>query len=1171
MKAGVNADENPDQSPAEGDAASQKARLERQSRTASTIEDPGTRAVRPEPGAVAPGELSATVPVGGPSDPAATVERRAPETEIVDGSCDETVGEYGEGVLTTPEDSPSVGTDGPAASSSDQFIPDSRYRPVRPHAQGGIGLVWLAQDCQLQREVALKVIQPQFSKRQDQRARFLLEAEITGKLEHPGIVPVYSLGRDAEGRPYYAMRFIRGESLSAAIRRFHGEPGRTSAGSRRKARRANSTPLAFRELLRRFIDVCNAIDYAHSRGVLHRDLKPSNIMLGSYGETLVVDWGLAKVVGSGDIPPVEAGPGGRVESSLAPSMTASSGETAPGTTLGTPAYMSPEQASGLADQIGPASDVYGLGATLYELLTGQVAFSGGKMGELIDRVQRGDFSPPRSVERSLPAPLEAICLKAMALKPEDRYPSVRALARDLEHWLADEPVTAYPERPLERMARWLRQHRSWTYSAIAGLAAVCLVTTIALVVLDGARRSESAARQEAQMNFIMAQGAVNAYLTNVSENTLLQEQDSVDLRRLRRQLLESALQYYRGFVNQRSKDPRLKKDLASAYYRVGKITEEIGSVPDAAAALEAARANFEELAAANPSDDELQGDLGACNLAIGRLSQLRLGNLRAALQSLDRARAILKPLVARHRDVAAYQSNLALCLSELGVVQARLGDTTRALSALDEARTILNGLIARLPDQIGYESIQAEVINNIGFVQQKQGDNRAALKSFLELRDHSQTLLDSITVGPRPVWLLNRLAKTDYNIGTVQIRTGERDAALRSFEQSLGFRQELALTHPSVAEYREHLGESYREIAWVLVEDHQNAKALPYLEKSLEIFQKLVKAHPDRAKFVSDLGLCWNSLGCMHDEARDNARALSDFEQAVNELERASKASPETSDYKFYLNMHLQNVGEQYVDMGQPDAGLPYYKRGLEILRDLHQTDPRNAEYSLQYVDALLMLANVERHAGEPAAGVESFALAHQLLDRLVAEDPANAEIAVRLATSVVGQALATAEVQGPAAARPLLTRAVEVLSPLVPTGRSPSPERGLLSEALWYLARVDRALNQPAGAAHADFPAAGLWNDRPAAELANLALKEVGQAALIGYGKTPISGRARAVRDLDLDLAAAHLRLAISHGFTDLKRLEAHPDFGVLLTHADLKALVERLGFQGRAAGMKP
>jgi serine/threonine protein kinase len=358
-----------------------------------------------------------------------------------------------------------------------------RYRILRPYAKGGLGQVSVAEDEELHREVALKELQDRLADDHESRARFILEAEITGGLEHPGIVPVYGLGCYADGRPFYAMRFIRGDSLKEAVDRFHkqDEPEAELASGTRA--------LELRKLLGRFVDVCNAVQYAHSRGVLHRDLKPGNIMLGKYGETLVVDWGLAKPIGRRDERHQSD------EATMRPRSASESSATQMGAAVGTPAYMSPEQAGGRLNQLGPASDVYSLGATLYHVLTGRPPFRGGTVEELLDRVEHGEFELPRQVNRYLPKALEAICLKAMALRPADRYASPQELADDVEKWMADEPVSALPESPVQRAGRWMRRHRSWTTAAGAALVLVTAVSVAATLLVNAAREQESLLRR----------------------------------------------------------------------------------------------------------------------------------------------------------------------------------------------------------------------------------------------------------------------------------------------------------------------------------------------------------------------------------------------------------------------------------------------------------------------------------------------------------------------------------------------------------------------------------------------------------------------------------------------------------------------------------------------------
>jgi WD40 repeat protein len=303
--------------------------------------------------------------------------------------------------------------------------------------------------------------------------------------------------------------------------------------------------LEFRQLLGRFVDVCNAVAYAHSRGILHRDLKPGNIMLGKFGETLVVDWGLAKAgitLAEPGASTTEAIP---PDSLLRPRSVSGSSATLAGSALGTPPYMSPEQAAGRLAELGAASDVYSLGATLYQLLTGTAPFSG-DAAEVLKKVQAGDFTPPRKLNAAIPAALEAVCLRAMALTAADRYPSVHELSDDLERWLADDPVRAWTEPWTVKARRWTNRHRVLVTSAAACLVVATVALVGGLVLMAHANADLEAANQTIRSREADTQQAyrdlesANAKIVIANQNLHKANQDEQEARKHAEDLLATS-------------------------------------------------------------------------------------------------------------------------------------------------------------------------------------------------------------------------------------------------------------------------------------------------------------------------------------------------------------------------------------------------------------------------------------------------------------------------------------------------------------------------------------------------------------------------------------------------------------------------------------------------------
>jgi serine/threonine protein kinase len=777
-----------------------------------------------------------------------------------------------------------------------------RFRLLRQHAKGGIGVVFVAMDSELHREVALKQIQPQHADDPTSRARFLIEAEVTGRLEHPGIVPVYGLGTSDQGRPFYAMRFVRGQSLKEAIEGYH-------EADRRPDRDLTASALVLRQLLRRFVDVCNAIAYAHSRGVVHRDLKPANILLGPYGETLVVDWGLAKMVGRDDPTPQPA-----AEATLRPTSRSGSSETQAGIAIGTPAYMSPEQSEGRLAQIGPASDIYSLGGTLYTIVTGRPPLGDDDIEGMLMRLRRGSIDAPREVNPRVPAALEAIVLKAMALRPGDRYPSARALAEDVDRWLADEPVSAWPEPLKERARRWMRRRRT-TMVAIAatlvastvGLTAVLAVQTRANASLKQANLDLAMANQRAsdanrdllaanareRVRFDLALEAIKTFHGGVSEDLVLRERQ---FEGLRTKLLHGATDFYQRLEDLliEQADRRSRAALGQAYHDIGELTAKIGSQAEALAALRRGLELRLALAAEAGTDTSAKRDAAQSLIAVGDVEEAT-GDLAGALASYEWARDLLGPLVQANPADAVQRAAAAKCLHGIARVQYHAGHAAEALASHEQARALRQKLADADPDVTQFQSDLAVSYHDIGGIHRGSGRAAEALAAYERARAINQKLADANPTAPQ---FQSDLAQSYNDIGYVLQETGHLDKALTSLEQARAILSKLADANPAVTRFEGDLAQSYQTVGAIQNETGQPALALASFERARAILQKLVDANPTLTIYQNRLAMSYSYVGLTRQRSGRPAEAAAEFRKAVAMMERLSSLQP--SGYNLY-------------------------------------------------------------------------------------------------------------------------------------------------------------------------------------------------------------------------------------------------------------------------------
>ena len=806
-----------------------------------------------------------------------------------------------------------------------------RYRVLRSHAKGGMGLVSVAIDKELDREVAFKELQEYCADDSNSRARFIQEAEITGQLEHPGVVPIYGLGAYPDGRPYYAMRFVLGDSLGHQIAEFHKtghQHGDFSQGG-----------LEFRALLGRFVDVCNAIAYAHSRGVLHRDLKPDNIMLGKFGETLVVDWGLAKAIGRKDSLPSDE-----------PLIKAASGEgstaTRMGSATGTPAYMSPEQASGQLDRVGPASDVYSLGATLYCLLTGRAPIAGKSLTELLRKAQRGDYPSPKLVNPRVPVAMNSICCKAMSNTPADRYQSPLELAADIECWLSDEAVLAYHENLWERSSRWFRRHRTWALAGAAALAVVAVVAAFSAVRIDTERQKavalahdneqlamqERKAKQQATDRFKQSRNAVDTWLTGFSEALSYYP----GVQKFRERMLLRAAEDYEQFVATEETDREMEIERGRALLRLGDVRRTLLQLDEAEKAYNDAETVFARL----------QDDGSGQSISLVELPQtmLRKAILAAELGKIDQAMSFYRHSIDSGQ--AILESQPADKIAQLAVADARsrLGMLLAAKGKGKEANDLLQSSIRQQKMQVEQSPESLNLLVSLantrialGQLLAQRGDIANAQEEFEEATDHYQTLLSKQQDNPR---FLESKARALIHLATTHRMVGRWDLEAQAYQQAIMDYKKLISAMADVPVHRENLSLTQTDLGQLLRESFRPSEALEELTQARTVIEELAAEYPSVIRFHEERATCLDNLGEVLLDLGKYSESLAVHKEAEDIFGQLVENVPSIVQYRERHAICQSHLGIVYHALQQSELAEEEFRAAIESLEKYEALSP---------------------------------------------------------------------------------------------------------------------------------------------------------------------------------------------------------------------------------------
>ena len=872
--------------------------------------------------------------------------------------------------------------------------------------EGGMGEVYIAEQTQpVRRCVALKLIR-HGTARQDIVTRFEAERQTLALMDHPNIATVLDGGQTESGQPFFVMELVRG----LPINEFCDQARLTTA-----------------DRLKLFVDVCRAVQHAHQKGIIHRDLKPSNVMVSEVdGRPVakVIDFGVAKAV----------------TAHLADEESSSRLELV----IGTPLYMSPEQAgSGLRD-VDTRSDVYSLGVMLYELLTGTTPFG-------LDRLKESGFEEfrrvlreenrirpsdristltaaaqltlsekrgcePGKLTRLVRGELDWIVLKAVDGDRGRRYESASSLADDIERYLSGDVVEACPPSIPYRLQKLARRHRvALAMSSLAlgalilGVIGLAISNSLITEQRNAARVAEANERKQkveaeqqkavaeqqrqiADDNYRLALDAVDTYLTEVSENQLL---NAPAMQPLRHELLQQALDFYRQFADQRGADDQSSlNDLASAYERIARITEEIGSVQEAIEALENALVLRDRLA------------LDGAPEQISRAATLRASlaaSISAEQGDLQRAARLIEDSLALHdRALSSAPGDFDLelryanSLNSAGLASAASGDRDSALEYKQRALEAYQTLSEAKPDDDRLGALIAMAHFNVGLEQSAVGRLDDALKSFQEAAGRFRSLSTEAPVVQAHRF---RLAESLAQVTSVHLSRGDEQAALASSQQATSILQNLADENPSVWNYRLELAWSINRTAAVHKQFGRLTVSAERFQDAVDLIRDVVDEFPENRSLLRAQSQYQMNLAAV-------MSSLNRYEEAGRLMRDSMEIRQTLVDHgqlpadRFDLAKDTHNLASLRVQLGEPDEGRKLFLRAIAVEEELIRDHPETFRYQRMLLISHWGLAGALDELRESDQAITAFEAAIAIGKRLADEDPARMEVQRYLARS---------------------------------------------------------------------------------------------------------------------------------------------------------------------------